>query len=147
MMRPECPANRKKQRGKKTGGRRPGSKNEATPRREAVVAAGVAAIDGCEVDPRALPTLAKVMKYLLDRADEETHRKGGGYPEGYLGNVPRGPAQLRRNLPVSVTHSPRDRSDASASRARATKETSSTSRTPSGPHSKCLRFDERSATI
>jgi hypothetical protein len=34
---------------------------------------------------------------------------------------------------VSVTHSPRDRSDASASRARATKETSSTSRTPSKP--------------
>jgi hypothetical protein len=65
-------------RGKKTGGRWPGSKNEATLRREAIVAAGVAAIDGCEVDPRAVRTLTKVMKYLLDRADEETHRKGGG---------------------------------------------------------------------
>jgi hypothetical protein len=68
-------------RGKKTGGRRPRSKNKATLRREAIITAGVAAIDGSEVDPRAIPTLTRVMKYFLDRAEEEMRKKDGGDPK------------------------------------------------------------------
>jgi hypothetical protein len=61
-------------RGKKTGGRRPGSKNKAT---LALEAAAVAAVGG-NADPHAVPTLSKIMKYFLDKADEEARKQGGG---------------------------------------------------------------------
>jgi hypothetical protein len=54
-------------RGKKTGGRKPGSKNKATPAMEAAAAAVV----GGDAVPRALPTLTKILRYFLDRAEVE----------------------------------------------------------------------------
>jgi hypothetical protein len=61
-------------RGKKTGGRKPGSKNKATLAMEAAAAAAV----GGDADPRALPTLPKILKYFLDRAEAEASKAGGG---------------------------------------------------------------------
>ena len=61
-------------RGKKTGGRKPGSKNKAT---LAMEAAAVAAL-GRDADPRALPTLTKILRYFLDRAEDEASKAGGG---------------------------------------------------------------------
>jgi hypothetical protein len=61
-------------RGKKTGGRKPGSKNKATLAMEAAAAAAV----GGDAGPRALPTLTKILKYFLDRAEAEASKAGGG---------------------------------------------------------------------
>jgi hypothetical protein len=61
-------------RGKKTGGRKPGSKNKATLAMEAAAAAAV----GGDADPRALPTLTKILRYFLDRAEAEASKPGGG---------------------------------------------------------------------
>jgi hypothetical protein len=61
-------------RGKKTGGRKPGSKNKATLAMEAAAAAAV----GGDAHPRAAPTLSKIMKYFLDRAEAEASKAGGG---------------------------------------------------------------------
>ena len=61
-------------RGKKTGGRKLGSKNKATLAREAAAAAAV----GGDADPRALPTLTKILRYFLERAEAEASKAGGG---------------------------------------------------------------------
>jgi len=61
-------------RGKKTGGRKPGSKNKATLVMEAAAEAAV----GGDADPRALPTLSKILRYFLDRAEAEASKAGGG---------------------------------------------------------------------
>jgi hypothetical protein len=61
-------------RGKKTGGRKPGSKNKATLAMEAAAAAAV----GGDAEPRALPTLTKILRYFLDRAEAEASKAGGG---------------------------------------------------------------------
>jgi hypothetical protein len=76
----------KKMRGKKTGGRKPGSKNKATLAMEAAAAAALggdadaaaAAALGGDADARALPTLTKILRYFLDRAEAEASRAGGG---------------------------------------------------------------------
>jgi hypothetical protein len=60
--------------GKKTGGRKPGSKNKATLAREAEAAA---AADG---GPRAVPSLTKILKFFLGQADAEAAKEGGGNP-------------------------------------------------------------------
>jgi hypothetical protein len=61
-------------RGKKTGGRKPGSKNKATLAMEAAAAAAL----GGDADPRALPTLTRILRYFLDRAEAEASKAGGG---------------------------------------------------------------------
>jgi hypothetical protein len=61
-------------RGQKTGGRRPGSKNKAT----LALEASAAAVVGGNADPRALPTLIKILRYFLDRAEAEASKAGGG---------------------------------------------------------------------
>ena len=40
-------------------------------------AAAAAAVGG-DADPRALPTLTKILKYFLDRAEAEASKAGGG---------------------------------------------------------------------
>jgi hypothetical protein len=60
--------------GKKTGGRKPGAKNKATLAMEAAAAAAL----GGDADPRALPTLTKILRYFLDRAEAEASKAGGG---------------------------------------------------------------------
>jgi hypothetical protein len=63
--------------GRKTGGRPLGSKNKSTLAREAEAAAAAVAADDA---PRAVPTLSKIMKHFLDRADAEAAKEGGGDP-------------------------------------------------------------------
>jgi hypothetical protein len=73
-------------RGKKTGGRKRGSKNKAMLAMEAAAAAGL----GGDDDPRAVPTLTKIMKYF-DKAEEEARKQGGGRCQSRLRDAPRGP--------------------------------------------------------
>jgi hypothetical protein len=64
--------------GRKTGGRPHGSKNKKTLLREAEAAAAFAAA-GAE-GPKAVPTLTRVMRWFLDRADAEMAKPDGGDP-------------------------------------------------------------------
>jgi hypothetical protein len=65
--------------GKKTGGRKPGSKNKRTLALEAEAAAA-SITAAADVNPRAVPALTKILKYFLDQAAAEAAKERGGNP-------------------------------------------------------------------